>query len=56
MRGSSERFFAGFCVGDVVIRTTGVGTFQVLASGAVSQGPDERMAAGIGAAGRPFPA
>lgn len=45
----------GFCVGDVIIRTSGAGTFQVLATGDVSQGPDERVAAGIGGAGRTFP-
>ena len=50
--GRSEE---GFCVGDIVIKTTGVGTFQVFATGQVSQGPDERAAAGITAAGKTFP-
>jgi beta-lactamase superfamily II metal-dependent hydrolase len=39
--------FAGYCVGDVVITTSGVGTYTVSATGAVSQGPDERAAAGL---------
>lgn len=43
----SETSFAGFCVGDIVITTSGVGTFEVSGTGAVSQGPDERAAAGI---------
>lgn len=38
---------AGFSVGDVIIKTTGVGTFTVSGTGAVSQGPDERVSAGI---------
>jgi beta-lactamase superfamily II metal-dependent hydrolase len=45
---------AAFCVGDVVISTTGAGTFHVSATGEVSQGPDERSAAGI-LSGRAFP-
>ena len=44
----------GFCVGDIVIRTTGTGTFQISATGDVGQGPDERAAAGI-TNGRTFP-
>ena len=44
----------GFCVGDVVIETTGTGTFHVSATGSVSQGPDERSAAGIDG-GKSFP-
>ena len=44
----------GFCVGDIVIQTTGVGTFHISATGNVSQGPDERAAAGI-MNGRTFP-
>jgi beta-lactamase superfamily II metal-dependent hydrolase len=45
----------GFSVGDIVIKTTGVGIFQVFATGEVSQGPDERAAAGITSEGRVFP-
>ena len=43
-----------FCVGDVIIQTTGSGTFAVSATGEVSSGPDERLAAGI-AGVRTFP-
>jgi beta-lactamase superfamily II metal-dependent hydrolase len=43
----SQTSFAGFCVGDIVIKTSGVGTFDVSGTGSVSQGPDERVAAGI---------
>lgn len=39
--------FAGYCVGDIVISTGGVNTYSISASGAVSQGPDERTAAGL---------
>ena len=45
---------AAFCVGDIVIRTTGRSNFQVSATGRRSQGPDERMAAGLNPA-RTFP-
>lgn len=51
----SGRSEAGFCVGDVVIKTRGVGVFQVFATGQVSQGPNESAAAGITASGRAFP-
>lgn len=51
----SQTSFAGFCVGDVVLKTAGVDTFQITATGAVSQGPDERTQAGIGAGGTSFP-
>ncbi len=39
--------FAGYSVGDIVITTSGVYSYTVSASGAVSQGPDERTAAGL---------
>jgi beta-lactamase superfamily II metal-dependent hydrolase len=39
--------FAGYSVGDIVITTGGVSTYTVSASGAVSQGPDERSSAGL---------
>ncbi len=39
--------FAGYCSGDIAITTSGAGTFRVSGTGAVSQGPDERAAAGI---------
>jgi beta-lactamase superfamily II metal-dependent hydrolase len=39
--------FAGYCSGDIVITTSGVASYTVQASGQVSQGPDERAAAGI---------
>lgn len=37
--------FSGYCVGDFVIQTDGASTYTVTANGAVSQGPDERVAA-----------
>ncbi len=43
----SNTSYAGFCVGDIVIRTSGVGTYEVSGTGAVDEGPDERVAAGI---------
>ncbi len=39
--------YAGYCVGDIVITTDGVNSYNVSANGAVSQGPDERTAAGL---------
>jgi beta-lactamase superfamily II metal-dependent hydrolase len=42
--------FAGYCVGDIVITTNGGISYTVSATGAVSQGPDERAAAGLPAA------
>lgn|GEM_PF-710084 len=39
--------FAGYCVGDIVIITDGVNSYSISATGAVSQGPDERTAAGL---------
>lgn len=42
--------FAGYCVGDIVISTIGIDSYSVSANGAVSQGPDERTAAGLPAA------
>ncbi len=39
--------FDGYSVGDIVITTDGVSTYTVSASGAVSQGPDERSSAGL---------
>jgi beta-lactamase superfamily II metal-dependent hydrolase len=39
--------FAGYCVGDIVIITDGVNSYNISATGAVSQGPDERTAAGL---------
>jgi len=43
----SQTSRSGFCVGNIVITTTGHGTFSVTADGKVSQGPDERGAAGL---------
>jgi beta-lactamase superfamily II metal-dependent hydrolase len=43
----STTSFAGYCVGDIVITTDGISTYTVSANGAVSQGPDERSAAGL---------
>jgi len=39
--------FAGYCVGDIVITTDGISSYTISANGAVSQGPDERIAAGL---------
>jgi beta-lactamase superfamily II metal-dependent hydrolase len=39
--------YAGYCVGDIVITTDGGNSYTVSANGAVSQGPDERTAAGL---------
>jgi beta-lactamase superfamily II metal-dependent hydrolase len=39
--------YAGYCVGDIVITTDGVNSYNISANGAVSQGPDERTAAGL---------
>ncbi len=39
--------FAGHCCGDIVIKTDGVASYRIEATGAVSQGPDERAAAGL---------
>lgn len=39
--------YAGYCVGDIVITSDGGNTYTVSANGAVSQGPDERAAAGL---------
>jgi beta-lactamase superfamily II metal-dependent hydrolase len=43
----AETSFSGFCVGDIKITTTGVGNFVVSANGQVTEGPDERAAAGL---------
>jgi beta-lactamase superfamily II metal-dependent hydrolase len=39
--------FAGNCVGDIVISTDGINSYTISADGAVTQGPDERVAAGL---------
>lgn len=39
--------YAGYCVGDVIITTDGVSGYSITATGAVSQGPDERTNAGL---------
>lgn len=39
--------YAGYCVGDIVITSDGGNFYTVNASGAVSQGPDERSSAGL---------
>jgi beta-lactamase superfamily II metal-dependent hydrolase len=39
--------YAGYSVGDIVITTDGIDSYTVSASGAVSQGPDERTASGL---------
>jgi PKD repeat protein/beta-lactamase superfamily II metal-dependent hydrolase len=43
----STTSYAGYCVGDIVIATDGVSYYTVTANGAVTQGPDERNAAGL---------
>lgn len=39
--------YDGYCVGDIVITTDGNNSYDVSASGSVSQGSDERTAAGL---------
>lgn len=39
--------YAGYCVGDIVISTQGINSYTISASGAVSQGADERLSAGL---------
>lgn len=39
--------FAGYCVGDIKVTTDGVNLFTVDANGGVSQGPNEKNAAGL---------
>lgn len=39
--------FSGYCAGDIIITTDGASSYTVSATGAVSQGPDERTAAGL---------
>ena len=51
----NETSFHGFCVGDIVIETTGAVTFKVSATGEMALGTDERVAAGLGTSGREFP-
>jgi beta-lactamase superfamily II metal-dependent hydrolase len=43
----SQTSFAGYCVGNILVSTDGVSTFTVSADGAVTVGPDERVAAGL---------
>jgi beta-lactamase superfamily II metal-dependent hydrolase len=43
----SQTSYSGYCVGDFVIATSGVANFTVDADGQVTEGPDERAAAGI---------
>lgn len=39
--------FSGYCVGDITITTNGISTFTVNGNGAVTQGPNEVVAAGL---------
>jgi beta-lactamase superfamily II metal-dependent hydrolase len=43
----SQTSYSGYCVGDIVITTSGVANFTVSADGQVTEGPDERAAAGL---------
>ena len=43
----SQTSDAGFCVGNIVIKTNGGTSYAVSADGAVTHGPDERAAAGL---------
>ncbi|MEM9462897.1 MAG: MBL fold metallo-hydrolase [Myxococcota bacterium] len=45
--GHGAESLQGHVVGDVVFTTTGTGTYAVTASGAITSGPDERVAAGL---------
>ena len=42
-----ETSFSGYCVGDIIITTSGVANYVVNANGQVTEGPDERSAIGI---------
>jgi beta-lactamase superfamily II metal-dependent hydrolase len=44
---SIDTSYAGYCVGDIVIKTNGQSTFTISASGAVTQGPNEISSAGL---------
>jgi beta-lactamase superfamily II metal-dependent hydrolase len=39
--------YAGYCSGDITIKTTGLTNYMVDGTGEVSQGPDERSSAGL---------
>jgi beta-lactamase superfamily II metal-dependent hydrolase len=39
--------YSGYCVGDFVFTTDGINSYTITATGAVSQGPDERTSAGL---------
>jgi beta-lactamase superfamily II metal-dependent hydrolase len=39
--------YAAYCVGDIIFTTDGITTYTVSATGAVSQGPDERATSGL---------
>ena len=39
--------FSGYCVGDILITTDGLTTFTVDGNGSVTQGPNEKVAAGL---------
>lgn len=43
----SQTSTAGYCVGNMLITTDGESTYQIEVDGSVSQGPDERSAAGL---------
>jgi beta-lactamase superfamily II metal-dependent hydrolase len=39
--------YAGYCIGDIILKTNGQRLFQVLGSGRLHEGPDERAALGL---------
>ena len=39
--------YSGYCVGDIIITTSGVSTYTVTGDGNVTEGPDERAALGM---------
>jgi len=43
----SQTSYSGYCVGDIIIKTSGEGTYLVDGSGRVTQGPDERASLGL---------
>ena len=45
--GATLMSHSGYCVGNIKITTTGVGTFTVSADGLVHQGPNELVASGL---------
>lgn len=43
----NQTSYSGYCIGDIIIKTSGVANYAVDGSGEVTQGPDERSALGL---------